>query len=150
MTSSRWNGNWGRRVWLKVTTGLVLGWLVTFLGHPRLVRAQTFSDREVTSYARAVLAIETIRRVALREVRNLLKRQDLPAILCTQVDRIQQLSPPVRRVVLGYCRQSKTLVEGNGLSAREFNRITLTQERDPHLRQRIQAVLLRLMAKSPP
>lgn len=108
--------------------------------------AQTISDAEVVSYARAVLAIEPKRQAAYEEIQK--KSGSVPAIVCSDSASINKLAGNVRNIAVNFCNQSKDLVEKNGLNIARFNEITTLQQNDSALQKRIQDEISRQQKSS--
>lgn len=106
------------------------------------VSAQDFSDPILRNYARAVLEIEPLRRSALEEIQRVLGQRAVPSIACNQPGSIASLPPDAQTVAVGYCNESKQVVEEYGLTVSQFNEITLRAKRDPQLREQIQEYML--------
>ncbi|MCC3415127.1 MAG: DUF4168 domain-containing protein [Microcoleus sp. PH2017_29_MFU_D_A] len=106
-------------------------------------QAQEISNAEITSYARSVLGIEPRREEAMKEIKGM-AGGSVPRIVCNETQGINSLSGGMRGVAVNYCQQAKKIIETNGLTVSRFNQLTLLQQRDPAVKQRIQAELLRL------
>ena len=106
-------------------------------------QAQEISNDEITSYARSVLAIEPKRLGASQEIKGL-AGGSVPRVVCNETSQINRLSGNVRGIVVNYCQQAKKIIETNGLTVSRFNQLTLLQQANPAVKQRIQAELLRL------
>ncbi|AFZ08370.1 hypothetical protein Osc7112_4037 [Oscillatoria nigro-viridis PCC 7112] len=106
-------------------------------------QAQEISSEEITSYARAVLAIEPKRLGASQEIKGI-AGGSVPRVVCNETSQINRLSGNVRGIVVNYCDQAKKIIETNGLTVSRFNQITLLQQANPAIKQQIQAELLRL------
>ena len=128
---------------------LASGWAPGLYGQsPSLVfgaaaQAQEMSNEEITSYARSVLAIEPRRDRAYNEIKGIVGGS-VPRVVCNETQEINRLSGNVRGIAVNYCQQAKKIIETNGLTVSRFNQLTLLQQRDPAVKQRIQAELLRL------
>jgi hypothetical protein len=109
-------------------------------------QAQEISSQEITSYARAVLQIEPRRLKAVNEIKGLVG--SVPAVVCNESKSINRLRGDVRGVAVSYCDIAKKIIEGNGLTVSRFNAITLGQQADPALKQKIQAELLRIQQEN--
>jgi hypothetical protein len=106
-------------------------------------QAQDISSEEITSYARAVLAIEPRRVEAYNEIKGM-AGGSVPRVVCNETQEINRLSGSVRGIAVNYCQQAKKVIETNGLTVSRFNQLTLLQQANPAVKQRIQAELLRL------
>ena len=132
------------------TAALASGWAPGLYGQssPSLVfgaaaQAQDISNEDITSYARSVLAIEPKRLGASQEIKGI-AGGSVPRVVCNETQEINRLSGNVRGIVVNYCQQAKKIIETNGLTVSRFNQLTLLQQANPALKQRIQAELLRL------
>ena len=105
-------------------------------------QAQEISNEEIANYARAVLSIEPRRLQAVKEIKGMVG--SVPPVVCNETRNINRLRGDVRGVAVNYCDFAKKIIETNGLTVARFNAITLSQQADPALKQRIQAELLRL------
>ena len=106
-------------------------------------QAQEISNQEITNYARAVLAIEPRRVEAYNEIKGM-AGGSVPRVVCNETQEINRLSGSVRGIAVNYCQQAKKVIETNGLTVNRFNQLTLLQQANPAVKQRIQAELLRL------
>ncbi|MEG5209559.1 DUF4168 domain-containing protein [Microcoleus sp. ARI1-A1] len=128
---------------------LAFGWAPGLYGQsPSLVfgaaaQAQEISNTEITNYARAVLAIEPRRVEAYKEIKGM-AGGSVPRVVCNETQEINRLSGNLRGVAVNYCDQAKKIIESNGLTVSRFNQLTLLQQANPAVKQRIQAELLRL------
>jgi hypothetical protein len=104
---------------------------------------EKISNEEITSYARSVLAIEPKRLGASQEIKGL-AGGSVPRVVCNETSQINRLDGNVRGIVVNYCQQAKKIIETNGLTVSRFNQLTLLQQANPAVKQRIQAELLRL------
>jgi len=135
--------------------GIISGTALAFGGAPGLygqspslvfgasAQAQEISNQEITNYARAVLAIEPRRVEAYNEIKGM-AGGSVPRVVCNETQEINRLSGGVRGIAVNYCQQAKKVIETNGLTVSRFNQLTLLQQANPAIKQRIQAELLRL------
>ncbi|TAE99881.1 MAG: DUF4168 domain-containing protein, partial [Oscillatoriales cyanobacterium] len=86
---------------------------------------------------------EPRREEAMKEIKGM-AGGSVPRIVCNETQGINSLSGGMRGVAVNYCQQAKKIIETNGLTVSRFNQLTLLQQRDPAVKQRIQAELLRL------
>ena len=114
------------------------------------------SIEDITRYARSVLQIDGPRNQAYTEIKNILIQADLGnnrsdlALSCGSNRNISQnlsrlprdVRPNVRSIIVNFCNQAREIVEGNGLSVRQFNDITDLHRGDPALAERIQEQML--------
>jgi hypothetical protein len=106
--------------------------------------AQEVSNEEIGNYARAVLAMEPRRQEAYNEIKGI--TGNVPPVVCNETKKINTLPGEIRGIAVNYCEQAKKIIENNGLTVPKFNSITLSQQADPSLKQRIQAELIRLQS----
>lgn len=104
--------------------------------------AQDFTNEEITNYSRAVIALESRRVNAIREIKKIVG--DVPRIVCNDSNSIRTLPGNAPRIAVDYCSEAKKIIEQNDLTVSEFNEITRRQQADVAFRQRIQAEILRL------
>lgn len=133
---------------------LASGWVPGLYGNsPSLVfgssaQAQEISREEITSYARAVLAMEPRREKAYREIKGMAPGGAVPRVLCNEAQGINRLSGNIRGVAVNYCDQAKKIIENNGLTVSRFNQLTLLQQANPAVKAQIQAELVRLQQQT--
>lgn len=106
--------------------------------------AEALSPEEISNYAKAVLAIERVRQPALSQIRQLINSSNMPGVACNQSDSVSRLPNNARQIFVGYCQQSKNIVESNGLSPGRFNEITVLLRSNPNLQQKVRTELMRL------
>ncbi|HIK26891.1 MAG: DUF4168 domain-containing protein [Oscillatoriaceae bacterium SKW80] len=106
------------------------------------VTAQTVSPPDISNYARAVLALEPIRKDALARIEKILGK--VPSIVCSEPKTLNALSGEAREIAINFCNKSKEIVESNGLTTNTFNQITIKLQTDPTLQQQIQQEMLRI------
>lgn len=107
---------------------------------------ETFSDREITNYARSLLRIEPLRQNIFNQIKQMLGSSAIPNIVCNELTSSSQLTGQARDIAEDYCQESKQIVESNGLTIRRFNQITRALSNDPLLQMQILQELIRLQA----
>lgn len=123
---------------LNVVRGLELG-----LQQAQAQSQSSFSNEEITNYARAVLALEARRHQVFNEIKKIVG--SVPRIVCNEQSSIEALPGATpQRLATSYCEEAEKIVEMKGLTINRFNEITDRQQGNPQLRQRIQAEILRL------
>jgi len=133
------------------TAALASGWAPGLYAHSPIpvfdsaAQAQEISNQEITNYARAVLAIEPRRVGVYNEIKSRVGGS-MPRIVCNETREINTLPGNVRGIAVNYCQEAKKTIESNGLTVSRFNQITLQQQANPAVKQRIQAELLRLQS----
>lgn len=130
------------------TIGSLSGLAPAFSGNLQIQRfipavtAQTVSPPDISNYARAVLALEPIRKDALARIEKILGR--VPTIVCNEPKTLNALSGEAREIAVNFCNKSKEIVESNGLTTNTFNQITIKLQNDPALQQQIQQEMIRI------
>jgi hypothetical protein len=105
------------------------------------------SAEKIESYARAVVAIEQIRRAAYEEIQKMTNNETVPDVTCTEPESITALSKNIQGIAVNYCSRSKKFIEDEGLTMELFNGITNTAKANSELQQRIQSEIVRLQPK---
>jgi hypothetical protein len=105
--------------------------------------SQEFSQIQINRYAKAVLDIETERKVAYRKIQDQIGRVP-PNIVCNQKESIRQLPRQAQSIAVNFCNQSKKIAQASGLSPAEFNAITDAARKNNALKKRIQRAILQL------
>ncbi|TAF58815.1 MAG: DUF4168 domain-containing protein [Oscillatoriales cyanobacterium] len=108
----------------------------------RMLRQSLFAGI-ISAAALASGWAEPRREEAMKEIKGM-AGGSVPRIVCNETQGINSLSGGMRGVAVNYCQQAKKIIETNGLTVSRFNQLTLLQQRDPAVKQRIQAELLRL------
>ena len=107
--------------------------------------APSLSAAEITNYARSLLAIEKLRQEYYNQIKQgLTGRQEIPQIVCSDPNSVNNLSGEIRESVIEYCQKSIEIVENNRLSIQRFNDITNLLTQDQRILDRITAEMLRL------
>jgi hypothetical protein len=105
----------------------------------------SLSAAEITNYARSLLAIEPLRQASYNQIKQgLTGRQEMPQIICSDTDSVNNLPTNIRERAIEYCQASIRIVEENGLTIQQFNDITDLLNQDKRIFDRITAELLRL------
>ena len=99
------------------------------------------TEEDITSYAKAILVIEPIRRDVAIQVEQ--TTGSIPLFACNQPDTVGAVSKDIQDIVVNYCTQAKEIVENSPLSINYFNDITANLEFDTDTRQKIQDELIR-------
>lgn len=107
--------------------------------------APSLSAAEITNYARSLLKIEPLRQEYYNRIKQgLTGSQEMPQIICSNTDSVNNLPRNIRQSAIEYCQASIKIVEDNGLTIKQFNDITNLLTQDPRILERITAELLRL------
>lgn len=103
----------------------------------------TFTDEEITNYARAAIALESRRHQVFEEIKRIVGQ--VPRIVCDEPTSINALPGNAPQIAVSYCDRAQQIIEGKGLSVARFNEITRKQQSDSQFRERIQAEILRIL-----
>ena len=107
--------------------------------------APSLSATEITNYARSLLAIEPLRQEYYNKIKQgLTGRQQMPQIICSDPNSVNNLPRNIRQSAIDYCQASIGIVAENSLTIQRFNEITNLLTQDPRILERITAELLRL------
>ena len=106
------------------------------------VDAQT--PTEITNYAKSVLAMEPERRQAFEEIKKLIGGREIPQIVCSNSNSLNGLPNKARDIAVNYCNRSQKIVEQNGLTIDNFNKITRDLQSNEKLKTDVYNTLLRL------
>jgi len=106
------------------------------------VDAQT--PTEIRNYAKSVLAMEPERRLAFEGIKNLIGGREIPQIVCSNSNSLNGLPNKARDIAVNYCNRSQKIVEQNGLSIDNFNKITRDLQSNEDLKRKIYNTLLDL------
>ena len=102
------------------------------------------TTEDITSYAQAVLAMETPRQQAFDEIKKLIGSGEIPKIICNDSNSMNKLPRQAQDIAVTYCENSKKIVERNGLTIDRFNRITVELQNNNNLKQQVYNTLIRL------
>jgi Domain of unknown function (DUF4168) len=128
--------------WGTVTT---LGVITTVFLCGSPAKAQNLpSDAEMTSYAKAMLAMEVPRQQAFDEIKKLVGGNEVPKIVCNDSSSMNNLPGKARNIAVNYCNQAKKIVEDNGLSIDRFNRMTVEVQNSKKLQGDMTTILIKL------
>ncbi|MCC5643810.1 DUF4168 domain-containing protein [Nostoc sp. CHAB 5824] len=106
------------------------------------------NNTEIDSYAQAVLAMEPARQNAFEEIKKLIGNGEIPKIVCNDSNSINGLPRKAQDIAVNYCNRSQKIVQDNGLSIDQFNKITIELQNNNNLKSQVYNTLLRLQ-KSP-
>jgi hypothetical protein len=109
------------------------------------VDAQT--PAEIRNYAKSVLAMEPERRQAFEEIKKLIGGREIPQIVCSDSNSLSGLPNKARDIAVNYCNRSQKIVEQNGLSIDNFNKITRDLQGNEKLKTDVYNTLLDLQKK---
>jgi Domain of unknown function (DUF4168) len=102
------------------------------------------SPTEIRNYAKSVLAMEPERRQAFEEIKKLIGGKEIPQIVCSNSNSLSGLPNKARDIAVNYCNRSQKIVEQNGLSIDDFNRITRDLQSNEKLKAEVYNTLLEL------
>ena len=149
-----------RKTWSALVLGTLTVTQLSFLlaqKHIPAAYAQTYSDDEVTDYARAIVNIEAERAEAYELASDILttstdselsiietplsctstRMADMPDI--PRSDRVD-----LQAVLVAFCNNASQIAEENDLTPQVFNEITAAHRQDAELSDRIQDVIAAL------
>ena len=106
------------------------------------------NNTQIDSYAQAVLAMEPARQNAFEEIKKLIGNGEIPKIVCNDSNSINGLPRKAQDIAVNYCTRSQKIVQDNGLSIDQFNKITIEIQNNNILKRQVYNSLLRLQ-KSP-
>ena len=111
--------------------------------------APSLSAAEITNYARSLLDIEPLRQEYYNQIKQGLTRtQEMPAIICSDQDSVNDLPRNIRESAINYCKESIRIVETNGLTISRFNQITNLLTENTRILEQITTELLRLQTQN--
>ncbi|QMS88297.1 DUF4168 domain-containing protein [Nostoc edaphicum CCNP1411] len=102
------------------------------------------NNTEINNYAQAVLAMEPARQNAFEEIKKLIGNGEIPKIVCNDSNSINGLPRKAQDIAVNYCTRSQKIVEDNGLSIDQFNKITIELQNNNLLKRQVYNTLLRL------
>ncbi|MEH1865324.1 MAG: DUF4168 domain-containing protein [Nostoc sp.] len=102
------------------------------------------NNTQIDSYAQAVLAMEPARQKAFETIKNLIGNGEVPKIVCNDSNSINGLPRKAQDIAVNYCNNSQKIVQDNGLSIDQFNKITIELQNNELLKQQVYNTLLRL------
>lgn len=108
------------------------------------------NNTEINSYAQAVLAMEPARQNAFEEIKKLIGNGEIPKIVCNDSNSINGLPKKAQDIAVTYCTRAQKIVEDNGLSFDQFNKITIELQNNNILKRQVYNTLLRLQKTPEP
>ncbi|MDB9375797.1 DUF4168 domain-containing protein [Nodularia sphaerocarpa] len=102
------------------------------------------NNTDITSYAQAVLAMESPRQQAFDEIKKLIGGGEIPKIICNDPNSMNKLPRQAQDIAVTYCNRSLKIVEDNGLSIDRFNTITVELQNNNNLKRQVYNTLIRL------
>jgi hypothetical protein len=102
------------------------------------------SKAEMTNYAKATLAMEAPRQQAFDEIKKLVGGNEIPQIVCSDSNSLNNLPGKAKDIAVNYCAQAKKIVEENGLSTESFNRLTVEVQNSENLKNQMFKLLIDL------
>jgi hypothetical protein len=134
---------------IAILGGLIpeFSWTTEIVSFRSSAYTQDFTADQIKRYATAVLLIETQRKQAYQAISQILGKSP-PAITCNQRESFNNLPANAQRIAVGYCNNSKKIVQDSGLTASQFNTITNRISSDDNLRRRVQNEMIRLQREN--
>ncbi|TVP63798.1 MAG: DUF4168 domain-containing protein [Nodularia sp. (in: Bacteria)] len=127
-----------------LTTASLVTSSMTFSSHVNAQTPAVKNTDDITSYAQAVLAMETPRQQAFDEIKKLIGDREIPKIICNDPKSMNSLPRQAQDIAVTYCNNSQKIVEDNGLSIDRFNKITLELQNNNNLKRQVYNTLIRL------
>ncbi|HIK38569.1 MAG: DUF4168 domain-containing protein [Geminocystis sp.] len=106
-----------------------------------LAQTQEITEEQLRKYAKAVIAIENLRKATYASIENIVGSNASLSVSCDQKKSFSQLPPAARNMAEEYCNQSEVIVKNNGLTVSQFNQITQQIKQNPTLKQRLQKII---------
>lgn len=142
-TKSHKTQNTYQSMFLRTVT--TLGVITTVFLFSSPVKAQNPpSEAEMTSYAKAMLAMEVPRQQAFDEIKKIVGGNEVPKIVCNDSNSMNNLPGKARNLAVNYCNQAKKIVEDNGLTTDRFNRMTVEVQNSENLKNQMFKLLIDL------
>lgn len=107
----------------------------------------TFSDTQVSGYARSAIEIARARKKAIEQIQGINGTAEVPEIACSEEDSLEGVSTEVQAVAVDFCTNSLGIVEENGLSIEVFNEMTRSLPEDADLAERINGEIAEELAR---
>ncbi|BAZ67952.1 MAG: DUF4168 domain-containing protein [Pelatocladus maniniholoensis HA4357-MV3] len=105
------------------------------------------NNKDILNYSRSLLRIEPERQQAFDQIKKIIGDQEIPKIVCSEPSSFNSLPSQARDIAVNYCNRSQQIVESNGLSIDEFNKITLQLQNNDDLKRQIYNNLIRLQKR---
>jgi len=99
--------------------------------------AKNIPDQEIKNYAKAVVAIEQIRKTTNQEMATLAEGKKFDAVHCTQPETISGLPTKMQELAFSFCNKARAISEANGLTIPRFNAITTNAQKNAELQRKI-------------
>lgn len=101
-------------------------------------------NTQILNYSKVILRMEPERQQAFDKIKKIIGDQEVPKIVCNDPNSYNSLPSQARDVAIDYCNRSQQIVEANGLSIDEFNKITVALQDNEDLKRKIYNNLIRL------
>ena len=134
--------------WTVLQTLLISTVLTTFLTSIIFSNTKVYADEnirkgELMRYARIVIKMEKPRQEAYDEIKKIYRNREIPNIVCNNPTSFGELPGRAREIASNYCKRSREIVEGHGLSIERFNKITEAAKKDGKIKSLIYDALIR-------
>lgn len=110
-------------------------------------KADAQTPTEIRNYAKSILAMEPKRRQAFEEIKKLIGGGEIPQIVCSDSNSLNGLPNKARDIAVNYCNSSQQIVEQNGLSINDFNKLTVQLQNNENLKTQVYNTLIDLQKK---
>ena len=107
------------------------------------VTSPAFSPKQIQNYAKAILAIESERKIAYAKIQKQIGRVP-PQIICNQKESFTKLPKEAQVTAVNFCNQAKKIAKESALTAKEFNAITEATRQNPAFKKQVQQAILQL------
>lgn len=105
------------------------------------------TDSDIINYARTVLTIESQRKIAYKQIRDIIDDSP-PEIACNSPKSFIKLPAEAQKIAVDFCNSSKTLAQQRGLTASKFNIITQKAQGDKTLTNQIQDAMIKIQQEN--
>ncbi|MFM7192898.1 MAG: DUF4168 domain-containing protein [Microcystaceae cyanobacterium] len=107
------------------------------------VATPNFSQKQIQNYAKAILAIESERKIAYAKIQKQIGRVP-PQIICNQKESLVKLPKEAQVTAVNFCNQAKKIAKDSSLTSKEFNAITEATRQNPAFKKQVQQAILQL------
>ncbi|KOP22951.1 hypothetical protein AMR41_29165 [Hapalosiphon sp. MRB220] len=105
------------------------------------------NNKDILNYSRSLLRIEPERQQAFDQIKKIIGDREIPKIVCSEPSSFNSLPSEAKDIAVNYCNRSQQIVESNGLSIDQFNKITLQLQNNEDLKRQIYNNLIRLQKR---
>jgi hypothetical protein len=91
---------------------------------PPDVSSSVLNPEKISAYAQSILSLEPQRVSSYEQMKAASKDEAPPKVVCDRAETINRLRGNLKKIAIGYCDESKKIVESHQLSVADFNIIT--------------------------